>query len=332
MNFWTLPPEINSERMYSGPGSGPMIEAAMAWHGLAAQLYDAAAGYGWVTSTLADTWQGAAAMAMNQPAAPYIHWLYATAARAEHTASQAEAAASAHESAFAAMVPPPVVKSNRALRMSLAASNCLGQSSPAIADADAEYEQMWAQDIDAMHGYAGASADATTLTPFTSPPATTAGATRQVAGVFHGPGWSAAIAAAEIISAGIQLMSAVPRALQSLCSSPLASLDASLSSVSSSLSKLSSLSAPLDFAINHLNCLNKAAALRSLLPNSGSARGPTFTAKLGRGTSIGRLSVPPAWAKSSTVSRVTVQLQRGWVCEPIHLVEDSEPPMSPSGV
>ena len=28
MDFAALPPEINSGRMYSGPGSGPMMEAA----------------------------------------------------------------------------------------------------------------------------------------------------------------------------------------------------------------------------------------------------------------------------------------------------------------
>jgi PPE-repeat protein len=36
MHFATLPPEINSGRMYSGPGSGSMISAATAWDELAA--------------------------------------------------------------------------------------------------------------------------------------------------------------------------------------------------------------------------------------------------------------------------------------------------------
>ncbi|WP_155769736.1 PPE domain-containing protein, partial [Mycobacterium asiaticum] len=38
MSFWVLPPEINSLRMFSGAGSGPMVEAAAAWEGLAAEL------------------------------------------------------------------------------------------------------------------------------------------------------------------------------------------------------------------------------------------------------------------------------------------------------
>ena len=33
MDFAFLPPEINSGRMYDGPGSGPMLAAAAAWDG-----------------------------------------------------------------------------------------------------------------------------------------------------------------------------------------------------------------------------------------------------------------------------------------------------------
>src|SRR5260221_98639 len=42
MSFLTLPPEINSLLMYSGAGSAPMLEAATAWNGLAAELGSAA--------------------------------------------------------------------------------------------------------------------------------------------------------------------------------------------------------------------------------------------------------------------------------------------------
>jgi hypothetical protein len=38
MDFGLLPPEINSGRMYSGAGSGPMLAASAAWDGLAAEL------------------------------------------------------------------------------------------------------------------------------------------------------------------------------------------------------------------------------------------------------------------------------------------------------
>ncbi|WP_119185273.1 PPE domain-containing protein, partial [Mycobacterium tuberculosis] len=80
MNFSVLPPEINSGRMFFGAGSGPMLAAAAAWDGLAAELGLAAESFGLVTSGLAggsgQAWQGAAA-AMVVAAAPYAGWLAA---------------------------------------------------------------------------------------------------------------------------------------------------------------------------------------------------------------------------------------------------------------
>jgi PPE-repeat protein len=269
MNFATLPPEINSGRMYSGPGAGSMTEAATAWDRLAAGLYAAAAQTG-----------------MTEATAPYINWLNATAARAQHAAAQAAAAASAHPSALAAMVPPRAITANRTRRFSLAKDNCLGQTSPAIADIDAEYEHMWARDADAMYAYAGAAADAATLAPFTSPPGYQGAAT----------GTWALRSAPEVLSAGGRVMSTIPEALQAFSRSPLTPFEASLAPVTPSLSRLSSLSAPSDAALKHLNALNKGAALRTLFTKPARAGRAAATAGFGRATSVGELSVPQAWA------------------------------------
>lgn len=72
MSFLALPPEVNSARMFSGIGSGPMLAAAAAWDGLAFELASAAAAFGSVTSGLAnESWQGPAAAAMAGAAVPY---------------------------------------------------------------------------------------------------------------------------------------------------------------------------------------------------------------------------------------------------------------------
>ncbi|MGO8941367.1 MAG: PPE family protein [Mycobacterium sp.] len=306
MNFATLPPEINSGRMCAGPGSESMTEAAAAWDKLAARLYARLVDYRSVTSKLAAT----EVTEMTQAAAPYIDWLDATAARAAHAATQAETAASAFESALAAVVPLPVVEANRAQWISLASTNSLGQLSPAIADTEAEYDRMWARDAAAMNTYAAASAYAALLTPFFSPPAITV------------------TSASQVISAGHQVMSAIPEALQAFSSSPLTTVDASLSAVTSPLSKLSSLTAPVDFALMHLSSLNKAAALQTAATLRALLTKPSVTARIGRGasigTSIGTLSVPQAWTKAAPAR--TADLQPGWVCEQIHLVHASEPP------
>lgn len=170
MDFAQLPPEINSALMYAGPGSGPMLAAAAAWDALAAELQSTAASYDALVTALTDgPWQGPSAASMAAAAMPQVAWLRSTAAQAEQAGSQAVAAATAYEAAFMATVPPPEVAANRALLMALLATNFLGQNTAAIAATEAQYSEMWAQDAAAMYGYAGASAQATTLTPF--PPA-----------------------------------------------------------------------------------------------------------------------------------------------------------------
>src|ERR1700744_2329813 len=72
MDFAILPPEVNSGRMYDGPGSGPMLAAAAAGDGLATDLHTAAASYGSVIAELsAGPWLGAASSAMTTAVEPY---------------------------------------------------------------------------------------------------------------------------------------------------------------------------------------------------------------------------------------------------------------------
>jgi PPE-repeat protein len=73
MSFMTLPPEINSLLIFSGAGSAPILEAAAAWDGLAAELLgSAASSFGSVTSGLTgQAWQGPASAKMAAAAAPY---------------------------------------------------------------------------------------------------------------------------------------------------------------------------------------------------------------------------------------------------------------------
>lgn len=73
MDFGLLPPEVNSSRMYSGPGPESMLAAAAAWDGVAAELTSAAVSYGSVVSTLiVEPWMGPAAAAMAAAATPYV--------------------------------------------------------------------------------------------------------------------------------------------------------------------------------------------------------------------------------------------------------------------
>ncbi|QZA19902.1 PPE family protein [Mycobacterium malmoense] len=174
MDFAALPPEINSARMYSGPGSGPMLAAASAWNSMAAEMRSTATSYASVVSELTgESWFGPSSTLMAAAVAPYLEWLSATATQAEQAGGQANAASAAYESAFAMTVPPAVVAANRAQLSNLVATNLFGQNTAAIAATEAEYAEMWAQDAAAMNAYASASITATQFTPFTAPQSST---------------------------------------------------------------------------------------------------------------------------------------------------------------
>jgi PPE-repeat protein len=218
MDYGILPPEINSARMYAGPGSAPMLAAASAWGGLGAELSSAASSYTGVISELTDgSWHGPASASMAAAASGYVAWMSTAAAQAEQTAGQAQAAAAAFEAAFAMTVPPAVVAANRTQLAALVATNVLGQNTPAIAVTEALYGEMWAQDAAAMYGYAGSSAAAATVTPFSSPPQTTspAAAASQGGAVAQATASSAGTGAQSTLT---QVVSTLPNTLNQLAS------------------------------------------------------------------------------------------------------------------
>lgn len=328
MDFGALPPEINSGRMYFGPGCGSMLAAAAAWDGLAEDLHFTAGSYQSVIWDLTGAaWLGPSSASMAAAVAPYIEWLTTTAALCEQTASNARAAAAAYEAAFAMAVPPAMIAANRVQLMALIATNILGQNTPAIAATEAAYGEMWAQDAGAMYEYAAASAAASALPPFTSPPATTnpAGVAGQAAAVAHASATSAGTGTQTIMSTGSQLLSAVPNALQGLALplpaaaqllSLLSPVNLTVASASTAITStgMAGSYAGLGYAVHYdpegaskmdaiLERLGAVPGGSGVLASSGSAdlgagsgAAPALSAGLGRASSIGALSVPPSWA------------------------------------
>jgi len=81
----------------------------------------------------------------------------ADAAAIQHpTEQEVHRLASALEATSTAL-PPNAVVANRTRLSTLIATNFLGHNTPAIAATEAQYEEMWAQDVAAMFGYAGNS-------------------------------------------------------------------------------------------------------------------------------------------------------------------------------
>ncbi|WP_409437719.1 PPE family protein [Mycobacterium sp. SMC-14] len=331
MDFAALPPEVNSGRLYAGPGSAPMLAVATAWARVASETASAAGVYQSVlTGLLGEGWLGQAAGSMAAAVTPYVEWLNASAELAEQAAARATAAAAAFEEAYSAIAPPPVIAANRSALVTLVATNVFGQNTAAIAALEAEYAQLWVQDAAAMYAYAAQSAAATGLAPFAQPPATT-----DPSGL---GGQAAAVAHATANSELSRLISAIPQALHGLgqaaasLSPPAAQASApTLSQLVSYLLILPKSIVPFNDAIksvlygmiqysrNLTTDLDIAAATggragfgsgASALAASGQAMVPPAT---GAGSvspppsvagTVGRLSVPPSWTTTAPVANL----------------------------
>lgn len=327
-DFGALPPEVNSGRMYAGPGSGSLMAAAGAWDSLAAELGAAAAGYRSVVAELISLrWTGPASASMLAAVMPFADWLAGIAVLAEQAGVQANAAAAAYEAAFALTVPPPAIAANRVLLGTLVATNFFGQNTAAIAATEAQYAEFWAQDATAMYSYAASSAAASVLSAFVPPPNTTnpSGAAGQEAAVSH----------AGMLAAGAAQHAAMSPAAQGTPSSGLLLALQHLGSAATSgiESKLAGLTASLNaFPTENLNLVVNTSGLsyfgagvvqlgylfgQQFVPSFGKAplvsaiepalsstaapageRGVLVAANVGQAGRVGLMSVPPSWATS----------------------------------
>lgn len=164
------PPEVTSTLIHTGPGAGSLIEAAGAWQRLAVELENSVSTYASTVSSLIESWDGPSAMAMLQSVQPYLVWLRETAQQSAQMASSAEAAATAFSATRATVVHPSLVTANRTRLRQLLATNRFGTNTAAIAEAENEYQTMWANNAGAMTRYQATTSQATgQLSRFTSP-------------------------------------------------------------------------------------------------------------------------------------------------------------------
>jgi PPE-repeat protein len=173
MEFTTLPPEVISALIHSGPGAESLANAAAAWQQLSANLEDAADNYASSLASMDESWYGPSSAAMFQSVTPYVTWLRTTAQQAQQTAEAARSAAAAFSSVQASVVPTATVAANRTRLVQLLATNVFGRNLPAIAQTESEYQTMWANNAAAMTRYQAASSQASTLPQLTSPTSTT---------------------------------------------------------------------------------------------------------------------------------------------------------------
>ncbi|OBF19884.1 hypothetical protein A5725_17860 [Mycobacterium kubicae] len=315
--FSWLPPEINSLRIFSGAGAGPLMIAAQAWEGLAADLRASASSFdSVVTGLTGGLWTGPASVSMAAAATPYVGWLSAAAGQAELAASQARTAAMAFETALAGTVHPAAVAANRALLMALVATNFLGQNTPAIAATEFDYVEMWAQDVAAMLGYhGGATSVAAALTPFSAPPVNLAGLASSIGTSVTGLASTATSAVSPVIQgvssaagplvAGVQsVASAVPvesvMSVAQLGAMPASMLISPMMSLAQTANAgtagLAGATMAADVPKFVGDTAPAAAGLHGL--GGGGGIGTGMSAGLGQARLVGAMSVPPTWEGS----------------------------------
>jgi PPE-repeat protein len=322
---YEVPPEINSGRMYAGPGSSSLVASAASWQALAAQLGSSGAAFQAVIEALtAGSWLGPSSISMALAAAPYVVWMIATAMQCEQAAAAAAQAATTFEAARAGVIPPPVIAENRAQLATLVSTNFMGVNSPAIAANEAAYDGMWAQDTTTMYGFAtDASGITGSLVPFTSPldASDPAGLAAQAAAVGQSAGTSAGqqpfnVASSTALPAGVdsqtmlsmgpELVSSIPSTLQGLASPLSSGLGGSgLGQFQSLVSPFMSMfSNPGMFGLGSTGAgAIGAGAGPGLagLSGVGAAAGGVEAAAGGAG-SLGGLSVPATWTAGAAES------------------------------
>lgn len=274
MDFATLPPEVISTLLWTGPGAGSLLDATAAWEQLATELSSTASSYRTVIAAIA--WTGPSSVAMRSTARGYVDWLTSTASHAQQSSMATQAAAMAYQTAHESVVNPAIVIANRTQLVALQAANLFGQLTALIAANEAAYEQMWAQDTTAMTVYSAQSNTATAALPtFTTLQTTTNTADASPpSNVDLSPsGWIGQLILSTISSGPYQLPTSVLALLTGLWA-------------------VSSVAAVPDVLNRISNSIGIPAVVAPVIPTPA----PPVRANIGGSAQIGRLSVPTSWA------------------------------------
>ena len=291
------------------------MEASDAWRRLGSSLEESADTNAATLSSLTEAWQGPSAAAMTESVGPYLSWLRGTAAQCRQLAVAAQDAVAAFTSVRAAVLPVALVKVNRTRLAQLLSTNLFGINLPAIAETEDEYQGMWANNSSAMSRYLAASAQATTLSLFSSP-----AAIADPAGVVTQAGAVSAVASRAASSPISSFLSALqafdPTNGWSLFINTWITQVIAGGMPVNVLSYLAQLSAAQSLQAVGSDVgqgLSEGQAALGALPGGAGAFGAAGlsaepTAAIGVGVSMGKLTLPPAVVGMLPGAQVPVQL------------------------
>ncbi|MFF0498848.1 PPE family protein [Nocardia aobensis] len=158
-DFAALPPEVNSARLFAGPGPEPMEATSIAYEAVSEALMAAATGFEGSNGVMQVAWEGEAGTKAHNAFSRHTEWYRQQAVVAKQTSMIVGAAAAANHGARLAMPPLPMILANRAMSVALAATSSatMGATQPLIAANELAYLFMWERASETMYTYQGIS-------------------------------------------------------------------------------------------------------------------------------------------------------------------------------
>lgn len=158
-DFLALPPEVNSARLFAGPGPSEMESTASAYAAIADGLLAAAAGADGSMNQMEIIWQGASADQAQRAFRNHANWLRTEGAAAATTAAVAAGIGMANGAALGAM---PTVAEIEAIQAAIAtasaaSSGSLGLGAATVAILEGMYMAEWFRAATVMSTYATAT-------------------------------------------------------------------------------------------------------------------------------------------------------------------------------
>lgn len=164
--WFASPPEAHSALLSAGPGAGPLLASAEAWHELTME-YSAAAleVYAILAAVQAGPWQGPSSQRYVAAHQPYLAWLNDAATVSATTATQLGHASAAYLSALTEMPTLAELTLNHTTHAALVGTNFFGINTIPIAINEADYLRMWLQAASAMASYEAIAGTAVASVP-----------------------------------------------------------------------------------------------------------------------------------------------------------------------